>query len=495
MSPTPLGWRSLRQTSRRSERPGRLLGLTLTVVLLSFACTGGLVVAPGGTPPATRGEFAELPGSFVLIGQEPLFERGMNAGLAVWRDFAYVGNRTDGSSGHPHPGILVVTVEDPGAPEVVGEIRRLHVADPGATSRELRIWPGGELLIALTFGCDAVLHGCAPDLVRPSFSFYDIGGDRAARPRFVSEYQPQGQPHKFYLWQDPRDRGRALLFVSTPTPIGENLLVVDISGARSGRVRELATWSAEFPDPGPDDALHSLSVSIDGRRAYLAHLTAGFLILDTSELARGAEEPQIRTITPLDQPARWPGVGPHSAVKVPGRDLVLTTDEVYGRSAGGGCPWGWGRLISIAEETSPEVISEFGVSPYNDLSYCEGVSSERDAAASFSSHNPTVTEHLALISWHGAGLQAFSTEDPAAPERVAEFLPDPLLTVATEDPPLSSGPDKVVMWSYPIILNGLIYVVDVRNGLYVLEYEGPFDEELAEVSFLEGNSNLGDASP
>ncbi|HEX6207508.1 MAG TPA: hypothetical protein VF058_04030 [Actinomycetota bacterium] len=438
---------------------------------------------------------AQLSGSFTLIGHEPLFDRGMNAGLAVWGDHAYVGNRTDGSSGHPHPGILVVSVADPAAPEVVGEIGGPHAGGPGETSRELRIWPGGELLIALTFGCDPFLHGCSPDPVRPSFSFYDIGADRAARPRFVSEYQPQGQPHEFYLWQDPRDRGRALLFVSTPTPVGENLLVLDLSEARSGRVRELATWSAEFPDRGPDDALHSLSVSVDGRRAYLAHLTAGFLVLDTSELARGAEEPEIRAITRLEQRARWPGVGPHSAVKIPGRDLILTTDEVYGRSTGGGCPWGWGRLISIAEETAPTVASEFGVPPYNDPSYCEEVPSERDADASFSSHNPTVTEHLALITWHGAGLQAFSTEDPAAPERVAEFLPEPLPTVATEDPALSSGPDKVVMWSYPIVVNGLIHVVDVRNGLYVLEYRGPFEEEVAALSFLEGNSNLGDASP
>ena len=50
-----------------------------------------------------------------------------------------------------------------------------------------------------------------------------------------------------------------------------------------------------------------------------------------------------------------------------------------------------------------------------------------------------------------------------------------------EDPRLSSDPDtgrneKVVMWSYPIIQDGLIYVVDLRNGLYVLKYSGPFEQ-------------------
>jgi hypothetical protein len=67
--------------------------------------------------------------------------------------------------------------------------------------------------------------------------------------------------------------------------------------------------------------------------------------------------------------------------------------------------------------------------------------------------------------------------------------------VATEDPALSSGPDHVVMWSYPIIQDGLIYVVDIRNGLYVLEYHGPNEDEVASIRFLEGNSSVGSTGP
>jgi hypothetical protein len=77
--------------------------------------------------------------------------------------------------------------------------------------------------------------------------------------------------------------------------------------------------------------------------------------------------------------------------------------------------------------------------------------------------------------------------------RVAEFLPEPLPYVQTEDPALSSGLDKIVMWSYPVIKDGLIYVVDLRNGLYILKYHGPFEDEVTRIRFLEGNSNLGDA--
>jgi len=48
------------------------------------------------------------------------------------------------------------------------------------------------------------------------------------------------------------------------------------------------------------------------------------------------------------------------------------------------------------------------------------------------------------------------------------------------------------MWSYPIIRDGLIYVIDIRNGLYILRYTGPHAGEVADIRFLEGNSNLDD---
>ncbi len=41
-----------------------------------------------------------------------------------------------------------------------------------------------------------------------------------------------------------------------------------------------------------------------------------------------------------------------------------------------------------------------------------------------------------------------------------------------------------------MIQDGLIYVIDVRNGLYVLRYTGLGGDTIAGQSFLEGNSNL-----
>jgi hypothetical protein len=83
--------------------------------------------------------------------------------------------------------------------------------------------------------------------------------------------------------------------------------------------------------------------------------------------------------------------------------------------------------------------------------------------------NPTLTPRIAFSTWHSGGLQAVSIRRPKQPSQLAEFMPEPLDTVALEDLRLSSDADaghgeRVVMWSYPIIKDGLIYVVDYATG-------------------------------
>jgi len=423
-------------------------------------------------------------GWFELIGHTPLLNRGMNAGLAVYGNYAYVGSRTDGS--HVDAGILVVDISNPAGPQVVYQIGRPEDGNPGETSRELRVWPEQELLLVLNFACEAGLHDCQQPVVPPNISIYDISGANAAAPKLIAIHLLPRLPHEFFLWDDPKIGGRALLYISTPGIIGDNVLVLDISQARQGILTEVGGWTAPM---GPlRGTLHSLSLSVDGRRAYLAYLRNGFMIVDTSQLADGIPNAQINLLTPPESWIPWSGPGPHSAVKLFGKPYALVTEEVYGI-----CPWGWTSLIDVTDESGPKLVAEYKLNPYNQAGQCSRLGADHYTASSFAAHNPTLTKNLALISWHSGGLQAISIADPLQPTQVAQFLPEPLPSVQTEDPALSSGLDKVVMWSYPIIKGGLIYVVDVRNGLYVLKYHGPFETEVAGIGFLEGNSNLGEA--
>jgi hypothetical protein len=153
------------------------------------------------------------------------------------------------------------------------------------------------------------------------------------------------------------------------------------------------------------------------------------------------------------------------------------------------------RLVDVGDQRVPDVRSEYRVDPWNITCSDDprDDDADRDLFASFSSHNPTATRGLALVTWHSAGLQAIDLDDLDAPRQLAEFTPEPLDEVMTEDPALTDGPEKVAMWSYPIVRDGLIHVVDIRNGLYVLRYRGSNAADLARTGFLEGNSNLGDA--
>jgi hypothetical protein len=446
-------------------------------------------------------------GSITQVGHEPLMDRGMNAAIAVHGDYAYIGSRTDGGPSRPaHGGIMVVDISDPSDPTLLGPPLD---ARPGESSRELRVWRSQEILIVLNTNCGVgpQLHHCTRPSIN-SFRFYDISGANARSPKLL--YQLDHSTHEFYLWEDPSNPERALMFGgSAGSSCGTSggapscpFMVWDISAVPEGD-RPVTLFSGlhgyteiAAPVAKPAGGLHSLSVSNDGTRAFFALLEGGFAVVDVSDFPAGAPNPQPRPITLNEARPTWPGPGAHSAVKLWNKEWAYVSDEVYGTATapGHGCPWGWARMIDISDPQRPTVEAEYRL-PENFESTCADFNPPR---TSYSAHNPTLTPRIALTTWHSGGFQAINIQKPWAPSQLAEFFPEPLDEVLLEDPRLSSDPDtgrneKVVMWSYPIIKDGLIYVVDLRNGLYVLEYEGRFENEIRHIEFLEGNSNQGDA--
>jgi hypothetical protein len=234
------------------------------------------------------------------------------------------------------------------------------------------------------------------------------------------------------------------------------------------------------PRPGGDDILHSISLSADGNVAYLSHQQSGMLLADISAL------PAITLLTPPAASLRWDpptSMGPHSTVEVPGRHLAVVTEEIYPMPFGTGCPWGPLRIADVADPTAPKLLGTLRLDE-NMGEFCD---TPHDRVA-FTAHNATVMHDLALVTWYAGGIVAVDISDPKDPTALTALRPDPLASVAAEDPGL--GGDPVEMWSYPVIQDGLIYVVDVRNGLYVLRYHGPWSDQVDAESFLEGNSNL-----
>ena len=433
-------------------------------------------------------------GSFELVGHSPLENRGMNAALAVHGDYAYVGSRTDGKPANENltnAGVLVVDVSKPDAPEVVHRIGPPHEGHEGETSREMRVWRSQDLLIVMNLGsnCSFLIHACSPRTVEDNFRFYDIRGKNGAEPKFIAEYKPSRDPHEFYIWEDPKNEKRALMFMSTPNAPGSEVLVTDISKARQKKFTEIGMMPAAVND----GYAHSMSLTNDGRRMFVPYNSGGFIVVDSSQFAAGKKKPKFRLLTPPDKRADWDGPS-HSSVKLFGQPYVLNTDEMYGEAlralGSGGCPWAWARMIDVRKPSTPKVVAEYKL-PENEEDFC--TTDPPRPSESFSAHNPTLTKNLAFISWHAGGLQAVDLTNPRKPRQVAEWVPEPIPFVVTEDPALSIGLERVAVWSYPIIQDGLIYVVDIRNGLYILKYSGAFAKEVKNVDFIEGNSNQGDA--
>jgi hypothetical protein len=424
------------------------------------------------------GESPPTKGSFEVVGHSDLRARGMNAALAIAGTTAYIGARNDAQP------ILIVDIADPANPTIVGEIP----GAPAMSQRELRAVADRNLLVVLSMVCSQDLHGCGPGPAEvEALKLYDITNRTA--PALLSTYEIKGTggifsqrgPHEFYL---RRDGNRVLAYVAAP-PASPQLEIVDITDPRAPA--KVAQWDpsmAGLRPAGADDILHSVAVSADGTRAYLSHQLSGLLIADVSNPAA------IALVTPLAAKLDFAPpstIGPHSAVEVPGRDVLVVTEEVYPMPFGTGCPWGHVRMVDVKDPAAPKLIGEIGVAE-NDPATC----AEHSGLLAYTAHNVTATRNVALVTYYAAGLVAIDVSDAARPHILGELRPDPAVdapaTVAKEDPYLGGVP--VEMWSYPIIKDGLIYVVDVRNGLYVLSYKGAFADEITNTAFAEGNSNL-----
>src|SRR4051794_27558902 len=387
------------------EERGCITPSALSSITAQPATAGASETGPASAVTAAAAKPA--PGSFTQVGHNPLMRRGMNAAIAVSGDYAYIGSRTDLHPGTPTGGIMVVNISDPSAPRLLGRPLDAHA---GESSRELRVWQSQHILIVLNTNCGPgpALHLCTQDSVS-NIRFYDISGANAAKPKLLNEFKVD--THEFFLWEDPANPKRALIFAGNATSTCDirggapscPFSVWDISSVPSGGT-PVTMYSglhgySRFPaDPEPvqkpTGGLHSLTVTNDGSRAYWALLTGGFAVVDVSDFAAGAVTPRPRLITANESRPTWQGPGAHSAVKLWGRNTVWVSDEVYGSAtgAGHGCPWGWARIVDITNPQAPTVQAEYRERE-NDPSTCAAWNPPR---TSYSAHNPTLTPHIAF---------------------------------------------------------------------------------------------------
>lgn len=384
------------------------------------------------------------------MGHDDLAARGLNSGLALADHCAYIGSRGQAP-------VVIVDISNPAHLRGAGSLpaRRL------TTTREVRAIPEQHVLVVLSFalaagGANRVdLYRWSTDCAQPAAAGgYDFGGR---------------SPHEMFLWRDPAG-ARTLLFVTMFSGGRDDLRVLDVTDPAAPRLA--GTWSP------PVGLLHSISLSPDGRLAYLSLWTGGMMVADASQFTSGQADPRLVPLTPVAARLQPPAGGNvHSAVQLPGRNVVVVTDERYPPA----CPYGPARLVDVSDPAQPRVLSVLTV-PENDPTTCRN-----SPVGTYTSHNPTAVGDLLFVSWYSSGLQVFDVADPAHPVRLTEIRPQGAAP-GLRDPQL--GATVTMTWSYPIVRDGLVYVADIDEGLLVLRYRGPHQEQVDQVAFADGSGNL-----
>lgn len=504
----------------------RRFATSLSIIVLLFAglsssgAQGSTAVA--GIPAelvGIHGPLADVTDGLEIVGHAPMVRSGQplgnHGGLALIDDCAYVGRWHDYRGTNA---VTILDIADPTLPQVVGGVPGTAVS--GGVAREIRgiDVAGWKVLVVLVFS-DSL-----GDRRNNHLLLYTFPSGDCRQPVATGDFDLRAvRGHEFALWLDPvrtvDGHPRALVYLTAP--VGPpNIFVIDISDPALPLL--VGTYDAAQPVVSPREPAgtylgnyaHSISLSPDGRTAYVSYWDGGYLTLDASLIADGVGGtllPDGARSVPLRYPDADPG-NTHSAVRLDigsTNETVVVGDEIY--LSTDGCPFGWMRFIDSGSATEP--ASQIGEFRLDENRMCSESGGRRYAASrnsagalidgTFSMHNQTVVGPFVFASWYGGGLRVVDASDPSTPTESAMFVPAPL-EVEPSSRPVTSAPVwgidsdrsndwQVAMWSYPIIRDGLIYVVDIRNGLYILRpsADAAFASAVTQAGFVEGNSNVG----
>jgi hypothetical protein len=176
---------------------------------------------------------------------------------------------------------------------------------------------------------------------------------------------------------------------------------------------------------------HGMSTSDDGNRLYMTEKGTGpgrLTILDVSQIQRRVLNPTV----PIVSRTTWPNVGtPQYAEPFTqnGHPYVMEVDE-YGSGSGVGA----GRILDIADEAHPVVISNMRLAVHQQQAQSD-YSGDPGAGVQFQGYKghyctlPTrVDPTVVACSFIVSGLRVFDITDPHAPQEIAYFngkvLPD-----------------------------------------------------------------------
>jgi hypothetical protein len=387
--------------------------------------TGGAAIDASGAPQAWN---------MRLIGHCPMDGRGDGMHINLKDGYAYFAHM-----GENRIGTSIVDVRDPSAPRLVKQL----MVPPGVHSHKVQIV--GDILL---INYERMGQGDAP----VGLKVFDIANP--TEPREIGFLPMTGKGvHRMTYWEPPY----AYLAGSETGWTDQFLIIADLSDPTDPR--EVGRWwmpgmhaaggeTLSLP-PGRTSKVHHAVTR--GDRAYLGWWDQGLVILDISDKSK----PTL--VSHLDFGADVSGAT-HTACPLPGRDVLVVTDECV-HNGRDGIPKQV-RMVDIADDRNPKVVSLFPVPAEADF-YARG--------GRFGPHNihemrpGTLSDpNTVYLTYFSGGVRVLDVSDATAPREIAYFVP--------EAPP---GRSSIQMNDILVGEDGLIYASDrYAGGLYIFEMTG-----------------------
>jgi hypothetical protein len=351
--------------------------------------------------------------------------------VVVVDHIAYIGHMAS-----PH-GTSVVDVRDPRNMRVLATLGM----PPGAHSHKVRA-AGGIMLV------NHEINGADPRPLPADFKsglgIYDVADP--ARPREITRWTTVGKGvHRFDF-----DGRYAYLSATLEGFVGTIVLILDLQQPASpqevGRWWMPGQWTAGGEKPGWDKDAHRCHHPLRlGNRLYTSYWKGGFVILDIDDLARPELLGGLNWRPPFACPT-------HTALPLPfsirGRRYLLVADEDVQRGEHEVPAFVW--MVDISDERRPVPVGSFQV---------EGLEGRAQPVMT-ACHQPCekVTGSEIPCAWFAQGLRLIDVGNPHALREVAHFLPD-----------VPPGTNSVSSNDVTVDERGLIYLIDRRRGLTVVE--------------------------
>lgn len=377
-----------------------------------------------------------------VVGHIDLDGKGDLMHVNVVDGVAYAGHM-----GYTDLGTSIVDVSNPTRPQLITQIERPE----GTHTHKVQV---RDNLLLVNHERNR-FEPQPPEEWSSGMAVYDVSDP--ARPQQIGFYPTSGTGiHRMAWWEGDY----VLASAAEDGYSGRFLQIVDVSDPSSpsevgrwwhpGQHRdggEEPDWnSATDPGPGDEGRQYNLHHALPyGDRAYAGYWDGGLVILDISDV----RNPKLISRLEFGPESR----NTHTALRLPGRDILIVTDEQLTRWIGTQRHvW----VVDISDESEPHVISRFPV-PEGAL---------HDRRIRWGPHNlhemkpgSFIDPNLVYLTYFGGGLRAYDVSDASNPVEVAHLVPPP-----------PAGRDSIQFNDVFADEDGLIYVTDRHgDGIYIVE--------------------------